>query len=142
TLDDVSHQFPEIITAAEKLNRSLILDGEVVGWKDGNVLAFSLLQKRLGRKKPPPTLMEEIPVALMIFDVLYADDRTLIDEPLTARKELIQNIAWPDGLNLAPFHLLSSRAPLETFFAEAEARRNEGLMLKAADSMYAPGSGA
>src|SRR5262249_7147684 len=82
TLDDASHQVPEIIGAADALNRSLILDGEVVGWKDGIVLPFSRLQKRLGRKKPPPSLMAEIPVGLMIFDVLFADGRTLIDEPL------------------------------------------------------------
>src|SRR5207248_257946 len=45
TLDDVSHQFPEIVEAARSVDRSLILDGEVVAWKQGQVLSFSLLQK-------------------------------------------------------------------------------------------------
>jgi DNA ligase 1 len=139
TLDDVSHQFPEIISAAQTLSRSLIVDGEIVAWKDGSVLPFALLQKRLGRKKPAPALLEEIPVALMIFDVLFADDRTLIDEPLGARKRLIEEVSWPAGLHMAPFHLVKDRLPLEPFFAEAEARRNEGLMLKGADFVYAPG---
>ncbi len=139
TLDDVSHQFPEIIEAAQTLNRSLILDGEVVAWKDGRILSFSLLQKRLGRKKPPRSLIEEIPVGLMVFDVLVADGRTLIDEPLSKRKSVIETVEWPSGLTVAPFQLIRERVPLESFFAEAEARRNEGLMLKAADSTYAPG---
>jgi len=139
TLDDVSHQFPEIVTAARSLRGSLIFDGEVVAWKDGRVLPFSLLQRRLGRKRPTTAMMEEIPVALMIFDVLFADGETLIDEPLAQRKSILRAIEFPSGLELAPFHLIEGRVPLEPFFAEAEGRRNEGLMLKAADSTYAPG---
>jgi DNA ligase-1 len=42
-------------------------------------------------------------------------------------------------LQVAPFRLVEQPVPLEPFFAEAEARRNEGLMLKASDSTYAPG---
>src|SRR5437870_8484772 len=63
TLDDVSHQFPEIIAAAQTLDLSLIVDGEVVAFKNGQVLPFALLQKRLGRKKPPAQVLEEVPVA-------------------------------------------------------------------------------
>src|SRR5437660_1513165 len=35
--------------------------------------------------------------------------------------------------------LVQERIPLDPFFVEAEGRRNEGLMLKAANSTYAPG---
>src|SRR5262249_14679280 len=62
TLDDVGHQFPEIIEAARQLNVSAIADGEIVAFKDDRVLAFALLQKRLGRKRPPAALIAEIPV--------------------------------------------------------------------------------
>src|SRR5881296_4642442 len=61
TLDDVSHQFPEIVEGARNLTLSLIADGEIVAFKDNQVLPFSLLQKRLGRKKPPAALIAEIP---------------------------------------------------------------------------------
>jgi DNA ligase-1 len=139
TLDDVSHQFPEVVSSAATMKRSLIMDGEVVAWRDDQVLPFSLLQKRLGRKKPPPALMEEVPVVMMVFDVLFADGRTAIDAPLSERKDILDTIEWPDRLRLAPFSRITERVPLEPFFAAAEQRRNEGLMLKAADSMYAPG---
>ena len=123
----------------ESLRGSLIFDGEVVAWKDGRVLPFSLLQRRLGRKRPTTAMMEEIPVALMIFDVLFADGETLIDDPLSQRKSILNSIEFPPGLQIAPFQLIDGRVPLEPFFAEAEGRRNEGLMLKSADSTYAPG---
>jgi ATP-dependent DNA ligase len=139
TLDDVGHQFPEIVDEAQKLKVSLIADGEVVAFKDGQVLPFALLQKRLGRKRPSAALIAEIPVGLMIFDLLSYDGRSLLDERLTERKKIIETIHWSGPLQVAPFLLLESRVDLEPFFREAELRRNEGLMLKDAESLYIPG---
>jgi len=140
TLDDVSHQFPEIVDAAQNLNvTSLIVDGEVVAFKDDKVLPFALLQKRLGRKRPPAALIAEIPVALMIFDILSFEGRNLIDEPLLERKKVIEGIEWREALRVAPFMLLEERVELEPFFEQAALRRNEGLMLKDANSLYLPG---
>ncbi|HYR84097.1 MAG TPA: ATP-dependent DNA ligase [Terriglobia bacterium] len=139
TLDDVSHQFPEIVEGARNLTLSLIADGEIVAFKDNQVLPFSLLQKRLGRKKPPAALMAEIPVAFMIFDLLSFESRKLIDEPLQYRKEMIETIPWPEPLRVAPFMLLEHRVELDPFFEQAALRRNEGLMLKDARSLYLPG---
>ena len=53
TLDDVGHQFPEIVEAAQNMKTALIADGEIVAFKDDRVLPFALLQKRLGRKQMP-----------------------------------------------------------------------------------------
>src|SRR5437762_1848141 len=91
TLDDVGHQFPEILEAAQTLkDTSLIVDGEIVGFKDDRVLPFGSLQKRLGRKRPSPALIAEIPVSLMVFDVLSYQGRTLMDEPLLERKKSLE----------------------------------------------------
>jgi DNA ligase 1 len=140
TLDDVSHQFPEIVEAAQTLDGiSLIVDGEIVGFKDDRVLPFAALQKRLGRKRPSAALIAETPVSLMIFDILSFEGRTLMDEPLLERKKVIEGIQWPAPLRLAPFVLLQERVELEPFFEQAAFRRNEGLMLKDANSLYLPG---
>ena len=140
TLDDVSHQFPEIVEAAQRFAEvSLIADGEIVAFKDEKVLPFALLQKRLGRKRPSAALREETPVALMIFDLLSFEGRTLMDEPLVQRKKMIERIQWPAPLHVAPFMLLEERVQLEPFFEQAAMRRNEGLMLKDAQSLYLPG---
>jgi DNA ligase-1 len=138
TLDDVSHQFSEIIEAAQKLDLSVIADGEVVALKDGRVLPFGVLQKRLGRKKPSPELVSEIPVAFMVFDLLQFEHRMLLDEPLRARKEILETIPWPAPLLIAPSLLLVERIQLDPFFEDAARRRNEGLMLKDAQSPYMP----
>jgi DNA ligase-1 len=139
TLDEVGHQFPEIIEAAQRLDDSLIVDGEIVGFKNGQVLPFASLQKRLGRKRPSAPLIEEVPVSLMIFDILVHSGRSLIDEPLISRKKVIESIQWIPPLHVAPFMLLEGRVELEPFFEQAARRRNEGLMLKDAKSFYLPG---
>src|SRR5262249_2007002 len=112
---------------------------EVVAFKDDKVLPFALLQKRLGRKRPPAALTQEIPVALMIFDLLSFDGRSLLDEPLTERKRVIEAIEWHGPLRIAPFMLLEEKVELEPVFEQAALRRSEGLMLKDAHSLYLPG---
>jgi ATP-dependent DNA ligase len=139
TLDDVGHQFPEIVDAAQKMEGSLIADGEVVAFKNDQVLPFGLLQKRLGRKRPSGALLAEIPVALMVFDLLSYNGRSLLDESLIERKKILESILWTGPLHLAPFILLKERVQLEPFFEQAALRRNEGLMLKDTGSLYLPG---
>jgi DNA ligase-1 len=139
TLDEVGGQFPEIIEAAQNVANSFIADGEVVAFKGGQVLPFALLQKRLGRKRPSAALIEEIPVAFMAFDLLSSDSRNLLEEPLLERKKAIESLEWRAPLHVAPFMLLEEKVELAPFFEAAELRRNEGLMLKDAGSIYLPG---
>src|SRR2546426_9394897 len=75
----------------------------------------------------------------MIFALLSLEDRKLFDEPLQYRKEMIETIPWPEPLRVAPFMLLEERVELDPFFEQAALRRNEGLMLKDAASLYLPG---
>ena len=51
-LHDISSQFPEVLAAARDLPWDGILDGEILGWRDGVALPFLQLQARLGRKAP------------------------------------------------------------------------------------------
>ena len=46
---------------------------------------FSQLQKRLGRKKVTASMMRDVPVAYVVFDVLYADGELTIDKTLRER---------------------------------------------------------
>ena len=62
-----------------------------------------------------------------------------MDDPLITRKNTIEAIEWLPPLYLAPFILLKERVELEPFFEAAAMRRNEGLMLKDANSLYLPG---
>jgi DNA ligase-1 len=152
-LHDVSGQFPEVVAAARELPWDGILDGEILAYRDGTVLPFIALQARLGRKDPPPTLLAEVPVIYVAFDVLglrrgdrSADDAVdpMLEEPLAARRRALEGLGLPlasDGGAFALSHLTTagSADALESAFAEARARRNEGLMVKDPTSGYSPG---
>ncbi|MFQ5817388.1 MAG: ATP-dependent DNA ligase [Terriglobia bacterium] len=142
TLDDITPQFPEFVPALAALPGNFVLDGEVLGWKQGRALPFNELQKRLGRKQPDTALRAEVPVALIAFDLLFRDGILLLDTPLERRRrELAALLASSpsEHLQLAAAHPCRSAQELEQAFTQALARGNEGVMAKAPGSLYVPG---
>ena len=168
--EDLRAAFPELVEAFAALPEPAILDGEILAWSpaEGRALPFSALQTRLRRKQVSAEMRRALPVVFMAFDVLYADGRLLLDEPLAARRErltryLAEHAAQTDGphsldaaqaalfkaersgnpafprLLLAPATRLNSAAQLDAAYGEARARGNEGVMLKASASLYQPG---
>ncbi len=149
-LHDISGQFPEVIAGARDLTWAGILDGELLAWKDGVVLPFLQLQARLGRKDPSAAILADVPVIYVAWDVLGLDRdadtevASLLGVPLTERRRALEGLALPlaaDGGRFALSHLgtVGSVDGLEAAFAEARARRNEGLMVKDPLSEYSPG---
>src|SRR5205814_960478 len=74
------------------IGHDVLFDGEVLAHRDGRVLRFFELQRRLGRKQVDPELRREVPVVLVIFDLLWLDGRTLLDEPLSERRKLLEGL--------------------------------------------------
>ena len=168
-LHDVSDQFPEIVEAARPLDWDGILDGEILAYADGHVLPFLTLQARLGRKGPTAAVQAEVPVVYVAFDLLAigprshdrvessngrhapaANDTTaaaispLLGAPLAERRQRLEALDLPaaeEGCRFALSHLVtaSSVEELDRVFAEARARRNEGLMVKDPNGPYSPG---
>jgi DNA ligase-1 len=142
TFSDISRSFPEVVGALESASDA-IFDGEIVAHKDGAVLPFRYLQPRLQRIDPAPELQLEIPVRFVVFDVLAAGERFLLDEALAERRVAAVALVQPGpALALAPQSMLDSEpAPevIATVFEAARARGNEGVMLKRSDAPYVPG---
>ena len=135
----------------------------------GKARPFSALQQRLGRKKVSDQMLRDIPVAFLAFDVLYANGELAMDRPLRERARFLDELltakrvihhagtetgskprqgkfAFGEQSEIAPTSVI--RAPvfrarsadeLEELFAAAQARGNEGLMIKDLDSSYTPG---
>ena len=131
----------------------------------GRALPFSALQQRLGRKKVSEKLMRDVPVAYLAFDVLYAGGQLMLDKPLRERGEVLNaflsekrgatrarslgaqgTLALESDLKSsstrvlrAPVSQASSPEELDRLFEAAQARGNEGLMIKDPESPYTPG---
>ena len=172
TRDEITESFPELPDALAGLQEDAILDGEIVAWEEpGRARPFSVLQQRLGRKKVSDRMLREVPVAYLVFDILYANGELLIDRPLRERGQILDELLAAErktahhrdtesqsktgqgklvfddkhpetnvvNIIRAPVIRASSAAQLEEHFAAAQARGNEGLMIKDLDSTYTPG---
>jgi DNA ligase-1 len=113
TRDEITESFPELPAALASLPQDAILDGEIVAWNskgEGRALPFSALQRRLGRKKVSDQLMREVPVAYLVFDVLYADGELLLDRPLRERAVALDDLMNHLGIDAPPAS--SGQAPV------------------------------
>jgi DNA ligase-1 len=163
TRDDITASFPELPEQLAGLPQDAILDGEILAWSfsEDRALPFSALQKRLGRKKVSDELLRQVPVVYLAFDVLYAGGELLIDRPLRERAAILDSLLAgrkpSSGLRhlqgrlgfedeaavarvlRAPMFQASSPEELDELFEAAQARGNEGLMIKDPESAYLPG---
>ncbi len=155
TLDEISKRFPELHAPLAQLPTDVIMDGEIITARGEKILPFSDLQKRLGRKTVSGELLASTPVVFVAWDLLYATGRVLINDPLEARRAILEELIaaarcdvrtacgsgqlTPGTLRLSQVKKFSDAAALDDEFAAARARGNEGLMIKDPSSSYKPG---
>jgi DNA ligase-1 len=149
TLDEVTHRFPELSAPLKSLPTDAILDGEILPARGAQILPFAELQKRLGRKTVADELLAEIPVVFVAYDLLYADGRVMLDEPLGERRRALESLIEKvdesaavknvGTLRLSVAKRMSDASELDAEFDAARARGNEGLMIKDPRSSYKPG---
>jgi DNA ligase-1 len=138
----VTAQFPEITEALHQWKGNFVLDGEILAVKDGRVLNFSELQKRINRKTIPKSLREEVPISVYLYDILELNGIDLRNEPLTYRRTLLEKCYAanaPAALELSPLLDAADWTALQDVQAASRTVNSEGLMLKKKDSPYYTG---
>jgi len=140
TLDEVV-EFPELYQPLAALPGELILDGEILAWRDARPLPFTELQKRLGRKRVDMWMQHDLPVKFVAFDLLYQDGALLLDDPLSERKIRLAKIfaGAADALRITLPTECTSAQEVAQAFRKSLAAGHEGIVAKVADSPYAPG---
>jgi len=138
----ITEGFPELAAAAVALPEGTVLDGEILGWEGGAPLPFAALQRRIGRKQVSAALQAQVPVVLMVFDLLEAGGQDLRPAPLDVRcQRLAALLAAVGERRLRHSTSLENRGWSELADLRLGARRRgvEGLMLKARSSAYGVG---
>jgi DNA ligase-1 len=139
TLDDVTHRFPELESASRTLGHDVVLDGEIVAFSD-RILPFATIQKRLGRRKVSEALLRDAPVVFFAFDLLFIDGEVLFETPLRERLARLRTILGVEtAIRFANQSEVRDGKHVDELFDAARARANEGLVIKAPDSVYTPG---
>src|SRR5205085_10612729 len=137
-------QFPELADQARNFQEELILDGEIIAFQKDRRLTFFDLQKRLGRTSNGADLFAraaaDVPVAFVIFDLLWLNGQSLLRTPLRERRRHLDSLRLPSQFQIARVIPAHSAAETEQRFQQARRRGNEGLMIKYPESFYLPGA--
>ena len=145
-LDDVSKQFPDVVSyIKEHLNaKTFILDSEAVGYdpKTKKYRPFQDISQRIKRKHDIEKLAKELPIELNVFDILYYNGKSLIDEPFEKRSELLRKVVKNKKYCIQTSHQLitDSETKAEEFYKQALSEGQEGVMIKNLSSKYQPGA--
>ncbi|TXF79454.1 ATP-dependent DNA ligase [Chryseobacterium sp.] len=138
----VTEQFPEVVSALNEMTGNFVIDGEILVVKDGQVMNFNELQKRLNRKTIPKKMLEELPVKIFVYDILELEGEDLREKPLTERRLLLESLIkdHPTG-NILISEIVDTETWEELTEIREQSRDNnsEGLMLKEINSHYHAG---
>ncbi|WP_341833404.1 DNA ligase [Paenibacillus typhae] len=130
-------QYPEL-TVQDRYCRadSFILDGEIIALVGGKP-SFHEVMRRDGVRSEAAVraVLPQVPVLYMVFDMLYCGGKWLLDQPLSMRQQMLQDMLLP--------HSHVQNVPSYTdpaqLFAAAGSGGLEGIVCKDLSSTYALG---
>jgi bifunctional non-homologous end joining protein LigD len=135
---DITVAYPELHETHKQLvDLDAIIDGEIVAFEDG-APSFEKLQSRMHVRgaQEIKRLMQLIPVAYVVFDIIYLDGRDLRRLPYRERREILeQTLVTTPWLQLSP----SITGEGIALFEAARKQALEGIVAKRLSSIYESG---
>jgi DNA ligase 1 len=138
----INEKFPELAGLAEILPDGTVIDGEIMAYREGKPLPFSLLQTRISRKNVSKKQLLEAPAAFLAYDMLEYQGEDIRNNPLKSRRQLLENLLreFPHpSLHISPSLEKSTWNELIEIRNQSRENLAEGLMLKRLDSPYETG---
>jgi bifunctional non-homologous end joining protein LigD len=136
---DVTGQYPELHMVHELVDQvNAVIDGEIVAFDEGGRNSFETLQQRMNltNEREIKRVAKQIPVALVVFDLLWLDGRETTGLRLEERRELLELIVESDHRLQVVTHIAGEG---EAFTETARSLGLEGVMAKRLGSKYQPG---
>lgn len=143
-LIDMSHMFPDLTAAVAQLPvQTLICEGEAIVY-DPNTMQFLQFQETVKRKRKHDIqdVMEDLPLRVYLFDLLYLNGKNLMQETHEQRRATlvdIMNHNKENAIALIDERFITTGDQLLHYFQENIASGLEGLVVKRPDSVYTPG---
>ncbi|MEU7057935.1 non-homologous end-joining DNA ligase [Streptomyces sp. NPDC046197] len=138
--EDITAAYPELRPLGHALGAvPAILDGEVLALDEEGRASFQLLQSRMGLAHAPARAARraaQIPVHLVLFDVMHLGGRSLLTLPYARRRERLEALGPAGPYWSTPAAVVGHGAQA---LAATREHGLEGLVCKRLDSVYEPG---
>jgi len=145
-LENITDQFPDVVKTlrGSVKAKEAIVEGECVAVDPhtGDMFPFQMVSRRRGRKYEITRMMEEIPVDIYLFDLLYLDGRDFTKVPYPQRRrELEEIVQESERVKLAKQFITDNPLELDEYMDSAIEKGCEGLLIKSVDheSFYTAG---
>jgi len=144
-LENVSKQFPEVVDYILKYvkGKSFILDSEAVGYdkKTKEYKPFQSISQRIRRKYDIERMQKELPIEINVFDILYYNGKSYLNEAFEKRTKLLRKIVTnhPYKIISSKMIITSNEKKAKEFYKKALKNNQEGIMMKSLHAPYKPG---
>lgn len=140
----LTDKFPELHSFRDHIPNGTVIDGEILPYKDGEMLNFAALQTRIGRKNLTKNILKKAPIVIRTYDLLEWQGEDFREQPLELRRQKLEMLHEKFREQLPAFQLSTQvmendwdalrklRERSREFFAE-------GFMLKRKSAPYKVG---
>src|SRR3989442_1510687 len=135
---DLTKQFPELLIPEQAFRAtSALFDGELVCLEADGKPNFRDVIHRMQQKTEGGIERAKVkhPAVCYVFDCLYLDGRPIVNEPLTRRREWLEDAIKKD----TPYRVSEVVEEGAAFFEAVKQIGLEGIMAKQRNSTYLPG---
>ncbi len=146
-LENLTTQFPDVVEALKEAfkGEEAIFDGEAVpvDINTGELLPFQVVSHRRGRKYGIEKAIEEYPVVLFLFDILYLNGEDLTMKPYPERRKILEDaVKETERVRFAHRIVSQDIEEIKEFFNKAIEDGCEGLVAKniGKESIYRAGA--
>jgi bifunctional non-homologous end joining protein LigD len=134
---EVAATYPELRGLADALSgRPLVLDGEIVALDEAGRPSFGQLQARMHVQRPSTALLAQVPVSLLVFDVLHTGGEPQISRTYDQRRAVLDDLGLVGPSWATPPAFEGDGAAA---MAASRAQGLEGVIAKRRTSAYLPG---
>ncbi len=143
-LEETTGMFPDIIRAVKDEVRAdkIIFEGEALAFNEATNEFFPF-QETIQRKRKHgiEQKVEEMPLHLFAFDMMYLDGEDYISKPYEKRREALEHVLRGSKLILPSTMIItSSPKEFEKFFTDSVADGLEGIVAKDLAAPYVAGA--
>ena len=145
-LENVTKQFPDVAkyVSTHVQAKTFMIDAEIVGYdpKTKKYLPFQSISQRIKRKYDIEKMAVEFPIEINVFDALYVNGESLLKTPFEERSKRVRKIVKSEKFKIVPAKQLitDDEEQAHEFYLQALKENQEGVMMKALDAEYKPGS--